>query len=78
MNLENKQLLKGIALMLGAMSVVPMLDVIAKILSENYPVMQISWARFAFHTLCCCLFFICKSCAGGECPSSLLFTYCAA
>ena len=51
MNLENRQLLKGIALMLGAMSVVPMLDVIAKILSESYPVMQISWARFAFHTL---------------------------
>jgi len=51
MNLDNKQLLKGIALMLGAMSVVPMLDVIAKILSESYPVMQISWARFAFHTL---------------------------
>jgi len=51
MNIENKLLLKGIALMLGAMSVVPMLDVIAKILSENYPVTQISWARFAFHTL---------------------------
>ena len=51
MNLDNKQLLKGIILMLGAMSVVPMLDVIAKILSESYPVMQISWARFAFHTL---------------------------
>jgi len=51
MNLENKLLLKGIALMLGAMSVVPMLDVIAKILSESYPVIQISWARFAFHTL---------------------------
>ena len=52
MNLENKRLLKGIALMLGAMSVVPMLDVIAKILSESYPVMQISWARFALHPLC--------------------------
>jgi len=51
MNLENKRLLNGTALMLGAMSVVPMLDVIAKILSESYPVMQISWARFAFHTL---------------------------
>ena len=51
MNLDNKQLLKGIALMIGAMSVVPMLDVIAKILSESYPVMQISWARFAFHTV---------------------------
>ena len=51
MNLDNKQLLKGIALMIAAMTVVPMLDVIAKILSESYPVMQISWARFAFHTL---------------------------
>jgi len=51
MNLENKLLLKGIVLMLGAMSVVPILDVIAKILSENYPVIQVSWARFAFHTL---------------------------
>ena len=51
MNLENKLLLKGIALMLGAMSVVPMLDVIAKILSESYPVIQVAWARFAFHTL---------------------------
>ena len=51
MNIENKLLLKGIALMLGAMSVVPMLDVIAKILSESYPVIQVSWARFAFHTL---------------------------
>jgi len=51
MNLENKLLLKGIVLMLGAMSVVPMLDVIAKILSESYPVIQVSWARFAFHTL---------------------------
>ena len=51
MNLDNKQLLKGIALMIAAMTVVPMLDVIAKILSDSYPVMQISWARFAFHTL---------------------------
>jgi len=51
MSLENKLLLKGIALMLGAMSIVPMLDVIAKILSESYPVIQVSWARFAFHTL---------------------------
>ena len=51
MNLENKLLLKGIVLMLGAMSVVPMLDVIAKILSESYPVIQIAWARFAFQTL---------------------------
>ncbi len=37
--------------MLGAMSVVPMLDVLAKMLSENYPVTQVAWSRFAFHTL---------------------------
>ena len=35
MNLDNKRLLKGIVLMLGAMSVVPMLDVIAKILRRK-------------------------------------------
>ena len=79
MELDNKRLLKGIALMLSAMSVVPMLDVIAKILSESYPVMQIAWARFAFHTLW--LFasaLLAKSYVGGECPSRLLFIYCAA
>ena len=37
--------------MLGAMSVVPMLDVMAKMLSENYPVTQVAWFRFVFHTL---------------------------
>ena len=78
MNFDNKQLLKGTALMLGAMSVVPMLDVIAKILSESYPVIQISWARFAFIRCGCCLYSIGKSCVGGECLSSLFFIYCEA
>jgi drug/metabolite transporter (DMT)-like permease len=51
MNSKNKRLLTGIALMLIAMMVVPVLDVMAKILSRSYPVMEVSWARFFFHTL---------------------------
>lgn len=51
MNKKNKKLLKGILLMSTAMLVVPMLDIIAKILSKDFPVFQISWARFFFHTL---------------------------
>jgi drug/metabolite transporter (DMT)-like permease len=41
--------LAGIALMVGAMLVVPLLDGCAKILSQDYSVFQVSWARFAFH-----------------------------
>jgi len=37
--------------MLGAMTVIPMLDILAKLLSTDYPVLQISWARFVFHML---------------------------
>ncbi len=51
MNLDNRKLLIGIGFMLGAMSVVPLLDVLAKILSDSYHPMQIAWSRFAFHTL---------------------------
>jgi len=49
MNFSNKNLLRGIGYMLGGMSVVPFLDVFAKILSEDYPVMQVTWMRFLFH-----------------------------
>jgi drug/metabolite transporter (DMT)-like permease len=41
--------LAGISLMIGAMLVVPLLDGCAKILSQNYSALQVSWARFAFH-----------------------------
>jgi len=51
MRSNTKQPLVGIGLMLGAMSVIPMLDVLAKLLSSDYPVLQITWARFVFHTL---------------------------
>lgn len=51
MNSKTKQPLIGIALMLGAMLVIPMLDILAKLLTEDYPVLQVTWARFVFHTL---------------------------
>ncbi len=43
--------LLGIALMIAAMFVVPAMDAIAKILSADYPVMQVVWARYFFHSL---------------------------
>ena len=42
---------RGIALMIGAMIVVPFMDALAKILSSDYPVLQLVWARFFFHFL---------------------------
>lgn len=43
---------KGVALMLGAMAVLPFLDVCAKLLGEQgMPVIQIVWARMAFGLL---------------------------
>ena len=41
----------GITLMVAGMLIVPMLDACAKILSADYAVLQVSWARFAFHFL---------------------------
>ena len=37
--------------MIGAMIVVPFMDALAKILSSDYPVLQLVWARFFFHFL---------------------------
>jgi len=51
MSPNKKQPMLGIALMLGAMTVIPMLDVLAKMLTSDYPVLQVTWARFVFHTL---------------------------
>ncbi|MGA0343030.1 MAG: DMT family transporter [Arenicellales bacterium] len=41
----------GIALMIGAMMIVPFMDALAKLLSSRYPVLQLVWARFFFHFL---------------------------
>ena len=39
----------GILLMVAAMMVVPFMDVLAKLLSDRYSILQITWARFFFH-----------------------------
>lgn len=41
----------GIALMLAAMAVVPLMDGVAKHLSATFPVLQVVWARYFFHLL---------------------------
>jgi drug/metabolite transporter (DMT)-like permease len=41
--------LVGILLMVGAMSVVPFMDAMAKHLSDTIPVLQVVWARYFFH-----------------------------
>lgn len=47
----NDRPLAGILLMALGVSIVPLMDGIAKYLSADYPVMQIVWGRFAFHLL---------------------------
>ncbi len=41
----------GISLMILAMMVIPSLDVFAKILSDEFHVLQITWARFLFNII---------------------------
>lgn len=43
--------LAGIGLMALGVSIVPLMDGIAKYLSADYPVMQIVWGRFTFHLI---------------------------
>ncbi len=43
--------LTGILLLVAGYQIVPFMDAIAKWLSSDYPVLQISWARFFFHFL---------------------------
>lgn len=43
--------LTGILLLVAGFQIVPIMDAIAKWLSADYPVLQISWARFFFHLL---------------------------
>ena len=50
MKLTNTKVLKGIGLMLLGMTLVPFLDIFAKLLSqEGYHVTQVTWTRFFFH-----------------------------
>ena len=43
--------LLGIGLMIVGMLLVPLLDACAKVLSQDYPTLEITWARFMFHFL---------------------------
>ncbi len=47
----DRQVLSGIGLMLAAMTIVPMMDSVAKYLSAEFATLQIVWARYFFHFL---------------------------
>ncbi|WP_434615554.1 DMT family transporter [Tabrizicola sp. M-4] len=52
MDAQKPRTIIGIALMLGAMAVLPFLDVVAKTLgNQGMPILQIVWARMAFGAL---------------------------
>ncbi len=47
----DRQVLTGIALMLVAMTIIPMMDAVAKYLSDDFDTLQLVWARYFFHAL---------------------------
>ncbi|MBT5413416.1 MAG: DMT family transporter [Rhodospirillaceae bacterium] len=47
----------GILMFVAAVSIFPMLDAIAKTLAAQYPVVQITWARYSFQTLALVAYF---------------------
>jgi drug/metabolite transporter (DMT)-like permease len=47
----DRQVIGGIAMMLLAMTIVPMMDAVAKVLSDDFDTFQITWARYFFHSL---------------------------
>jgi drug/metabolite transporter (DMT)-like permease len=49
--IQKKNPLIGMGLMMLAMVFVPVLDLFAKLLSVDYAVIEITWARFVFHGL---------------------------
>jgi drug/metabolite transporter (DMT)-like permease len=54
LELQQKATRHGMLLMLVAVSLLPIMDAIAKDLGERYPVMQVTWGRYVF-TLGCIL-----------------------
>ena len=46
-----RAVLTGILLIVLSMSIVPLMDGLAKVLSARYPVVEIVWARYFFHLL---------------------------
>src|SRR6266850_1568919 len=49
--LPTQHRMQAILLLLGAMAILPMMDAIAKHLSHDMSLWQITWARFTFHVL---------------------------
>jgi len=49
--LQSQKPTLGIILLVLAMLIVPFMDATAKVLSSEYPVLQLVWARFFFHFL---------------------------
>jgi len=43
--------LTGILLLVAGCQIVPLMDAFAKLLADDYPVLQVVWARFFFHFL---------------------------
>ncbi len=54
LELQEKATRRGMLLLLVAVSLLPIMDAIAKDLGERYPVMQVTWGRYVF-TLACIL-----------------------
>ena len=48
---RDQKALKGIMYMIFSMTIVPLMDGIAKFLSTKYPIIEIVWARYFFHLL---------------------------
>lgn len=64
-------LLLGTMLMLAAMVLLPVMDGLAKGLSERYPVPMIVWARYLFHLSCMLPFLLWRFGARGLVPKQL-------
>ncbi len=52
LELQEKATRRGMLLMLVAVSLLPLMDAIAKELAERYPVLQVTWGRYVFTLLC--------------------------
>ena len=46
-----KSYVRGILLMLLSMIIIPIMDGLAKVLSDDYPIAEIVWARYFFHLM---------------------------
>ncbi len=51
LELQEKAVRRGMLLMLVAVSLLPLMDAMAKELAQRYPVMQVTWGRYVFTLL---------------------------